>query len=97
MILDTLLMMIYVVVDPLTGLSLIFSYLESASFQDLPRQPDGNISPAALHLFGATHTIALDGTSMVSLSCTRSCRSLLLGSRLCEKVQRYITRNEDSA
>lgn len=43
-------------------------YLESASYprleipQNLPRQTNTNTSPATLYLFGATHTVALDGT-----------------------------------
>lgn len=43
-------------------------YIESASYprleipQNLPRQTKANTSPATLYLFGATHTVALDGT-----------------------------------
>jgi hypothetical protein len=49
-------------------LTLSFVCLESIPYarlaipQDLPRQSDANTSPATLYLFGATHTIAPDGT-----------------------------------
>lgn len=50
------------------SLNRALSNLESASYpwleipQNLPRQSNSNTSPATLYLFGATHTIVLDGT-----------------------------------